>query len=79
MEYSMRKLTVVVSALVLTGLVGGTAFAADGTAPAQAATAAVAADHAKPAAHKSVKHKAKTHHKKASGASSQQAPASGTH
>ena len=73
----MRSPMVVVSALVLAGLVGGTALAADGTAPAQSGTATLAV-HATPARHKVVRHKKRTT-KKTSGAASRQAPAPGAH
>jgi hypothetical protein len=76
----MRKFTVVLAALVLTGLTGGAALAAVDATPAQGA-AATSAVHATPVKHKTLRHKAKakTKHNKAAGASSQQAPAPGTH
>ncbi len=76
----MRTLNVVLSALVLTGFVGGTALAADSTTPASSTTATSAA-HATPVKHKIVKHKKSTTkakvNNKTSGAISRQAPAPG--
>ena len=75
----MNSMKVLLSALVLTGMVGGTALAAAGTA---SVSGAGTESHAiTPVKHKTVKHRIVKHKKtkKTSSATTQPAPALGAH